>query len=116
MECKAIESCVKAVKADLKSYDVRDTSLQNEVRLLLSRTGNQLNQRNKFIVWMYTIPIVKTTFTSLRYKKDNSNILSGQEIKRNKTNPLFLTCHSHSLGGGVRGDLRDMVRLRVLSS
>ena len=37
---------------------------------------------------MYTIPIVKKTFTSLFDKKDNSNILSGQEIKI-KTNLLF---------------------------
>lgn len=116
VECKATESCVKDIKAHLKSYDVRDASLKNEVQLLLAREGNQLNQRKNNIVWMYTIPIAKTTFTSLRDKKDSYNILSGQEIKRNKTNPLFLTCHSHSLGRGVGGDLRDKVLLRVLSS
>ena len=48
--CIALESCVKDIKAHLKSYDVRDASLQNEAQLLLARAGNQLNQRNKFIV------------------------------------------------------------------
>ena len=50
VKCMALESCVKDIKAHLKSYDVRDASLQNEAQLLLARAGNQLKQRNKFIV------------------------------------------------------------------
>ena len=48
VKCIALESCVKDIKAHLKSYDVRDASLQNEAQLLLARAGNQLNQRNQF--------------------------------------------------------------------
>ena len=99
VRCIALESCVKDIKAHLKSYDVRDASLQNEAQLLLARAGNQLNQRNKFIVWMYTIPIVKKAFTSLLDKKDNSNILSGQEIKI-KTNPLFESSRATPIPSG----------------
>ena len=37
----ALESCVKDRKELLKSYDIRDASLQNEAQLLLARAGNQ---------------------------------------------------------------------------
>ena len=50
VKCTALESCVKDVKAHLKSYDIRDAFLQNEAQLLLARACNQVNQRNKFIV------------------------------------------------------------------
>ena len=42
----ALESCVKDIKAHLKSYDVRDASLQNEAQLLLARAGNQRVSRD----------------------------------------------------------------------
>ena len=50
VKCIAIESCGKDIKEHLKTYDVRDTSLQNEAQLLLARAGNQLNEGSYAII------------------------------------------------------------------
>ena len=92
----ALESGVKDRKVRLKSCYVRDASLQNEAQLvlLLARAGNQLNQSSnaviknlQFEVTLF-LSLINKTFTSLLDKKDNSNIIPGQEIKI-KTSPLF---------------------------